>query len=1109
MNFRNFFLATLWPGASEHWPAALWRNSLRRGIPLQTSEASGSASPRDAVRLDVAVACSERAPSHCLSNCVQGPARVNFAMHPRTMLLIALPTVLSGCGLFGPDPTDGFWVPDGFEISIAAAAPLVERPMIIAPDDQGYLYVAESSGSNDDVRKQLEERPHSILRLEDVDGDGVYDRRTVFADRMMFPEGVLWHDGSVYVAAPPSIWKLTDTDGDGVADEREEWFDAKTLTNCANDLHGPYLGLDGWIYWTKGAFAEQTYERPGRDPFVTRAAHVFRRRASGGPVEPVLTGGMDNPVEVAFTPEGERLLTSTFLIHPQVGRRDGMVHAVYGGVYGKVHGVTDSHPMTGGYLSVMTEMGAAAPVGLARYETGTFGEDYRGRLFATAFNLRKVSSHKLVADGATFRTEDADFLVSDSRDFHPTDVMEDSDGSLLVVDTGGWYKLCCPTSQLSKPDVLGAIYRVRKKGAAPPADPLGAQLAWSDLGADGLVGLLGDRRPAVVRRAIAALASEGSVQALRGALAGKGSADLRRNAVWALTRIDTEEARTAVRAALRDDSPSVRQAALHSVALHRDAAAVDAATDLLADPSDAIKRVAAEALGRIGDPSAVPPLLDAAGSGGDEILTHSLVYALIEIGDPGRTRAGLSAESGRTRRAALIALDQMQPSALGVESVISRLDSPDELVSEASNWIASRHPEWGDRLAGHLRGRLRSSQAGEGRELADQLVRYSASPEVQKLLAATAARSGPVAARLTALRAIAAAPLDEAPEGWAAAIVSALKRADTREAALLAARQLPRPDSGLPELDSALLDLARDESARPDIRIRALDAAAGSLMELEPELFRLAASQVSPANEVSARAAAARVLSTIPLDREQLLALADLLPDVGPMELPQLVAAFGRSQDSEVGARFADALSRASGLANLRADIALAAAAGFAAEIGGRVDSLLEGSVAGLESQAAELESILGSLPQGDIVRGQAVFNRSDTACLACHSIGYGGGKIGPDLTRIGQIRERRDLLEAILYPSASFVRSYEPVVVVTAEESLNGLVLEETDTHLRLAMDADNQARIARSDVEEVRPGTVSIMPLGMADQITRQELADLLAFLEATQWGPRRGPS
>ena len=50
-----------------------------------------------------------------------------------------------------------------------------------------------------------------------------------------------------------SIWKLTDTDDDGVADRREEWFQGKTLTGCANDLHGPYAGPDGYIYWCKGA----------------------------------------------------------------------------------------------------------------------------------------------------------------------------------------------------------------------------------------------------------------------------------------------------------------------------------------------------------------------------------------------------------------------------------------------------------------------------------------------------------------------------------------------------------------------------------------------------------------------------------------------------------------------------------------------------------------------------------------------------------------------------------------------------------------------------------------------------------------------------------------
>ena len=192
-------------------------------------------------------------------------------------------------------------VPPGFEVERVAGPPQVNRPIVGDFDEEGRLYVADSSGSNDKVELQLKEKPHRIVRLEDKDGDGRFETSIVFADKMMFPEGAMWLDGSLYVAAPPSIWKLTDTDADGVADQREEWFEGKTLTTCANDLHGPYLGLDGRIYWTKGAFAQQTYERPGKPPLVTRAAHIFRRQPGEQAVEPVMTGGMDNPVDVAFT----------------------------------------------------------------------------------------------------------------------------------------------------------------------------------------------------------------------------------------------------------------------------------------------------------------------------------------------------------------------------------------------------------------------------------------------------------------------------------------------------------------------------------------------------------------------------------------------------------------------------------------------------------------------------------------------------------------------------------------------------------------------------------------------------------------------------------------
>src|SRR5207253_10307050 len=119
---------------------------------------------------------------------------------------------------------------------------------------------------------------------------------------------------------------------------------------------------------------------------------------------------------------------------------------------------------------VLTHLGPAAPCGLHRYESDVFGRHYKDNIFACLFNLQKVTRHVLIPDGATFKTRDEDFLVSDNKDFHPTDVIEDADGSLIVVDTGGWYKICCPTSQLSKPDVLGAIYRVRRSSGAgvPP-----------------------------------------------------------------------------------------------------------------------------------------------------------------------------------------------------------------------------------------------------------------------------------------------------------------------------------------------------------------------------------------------------------------------------------------------------------------------------------------------------------------------------------------------------------------------------------------------------------------------------------------------------------------
>ncbi len=1040
----------------------------------------------------------------------------------------------------GEHPLNGhkFTLPDGFEIELVATTPLVDRPITADFDELGRLYVADSSGSNDPVQKQLEERTHRIVRLQDSDGDGRFDKSVVFADKMMFPEGTLWYDGSLYVAAPPSIWKLTDTDGDGVADRREEWFAGKTLTGCANDLHGPYLGPDGWIYWCKGAFAEQTYEQPGKKPLVTKAAHIFRRRADAtGPIENVMTGGMDNPVDVVFTPGGERIFTTTFLQNPGGGLRDGLIHAVYGGVYGKVHNVTDFHPRTGDLLPPLVHMGAAAPCGLARYESNAFGTNYRDNLFACQFNMHKVSRHELRPVGATFQSIDSDFVVSDNIDFHPTDILEDADGSLIVVDTGGWYKLCCPTSQLSKPDILGAVYRVRRQNHSPPADPRGTKIRWTELSTGELSRLQDDPRPAVRQRAIHFLGRKGTeaVAVLKPLLRDlevsgsitdtqvadpseplrqrKASATARLNAIWTLTRVESPEARALVRDALFDPNVTVRQVALQSVSLWRDRDAMPQVLALLRICTPQNQRLAAEVLGRLEDKSAVSHLLTAPAlfaKTGDRVLEHGITHALIEIANSAATAPGLDSPQPAVQRVAMIALDQMPGGRVDPARVVTLLSSTDPTLKETALWLIGRHPEWGDPLAGYLRVELaRLSHTEEGREeLVKFLARFAGTTSVQELLASQLRTPGtvetPAAAQLISLSAMQRSGLKQLPDVWLVPLTQLLCSAngDLKTRAVAVVRSLPLPKTGTDELAVALRQVASDQQSPPDRRIEAIAALPTSSVPLESSLFTLLLSNLGEQASVSTRSAAVESLTRAALSAGQQAALADAIPDVGPLELNRLLGVFEAASDETVGRRLIAGLKQSPVLTSLRVDSVKLRMAKFPAAVQQAAEALYAAINVEAGRQKERLDEMSGSLSPGDIRRGQLVFQNSKAACSACHAIGYLGGTIGPDLSRIGKIRTERDLLEALLFPSVSFVRSYEPILIVTKSgKSFNGLIRRETPDEIILAIGAKEEARIPRDEIEEIRPSTVSIMPAGLDTQLTREQLADLVAFLKSRQ--------
>ncbi len=147
------------------------------------------------------------------------------------------------------DAAKSFQVADGLKVELVAAEPLTASPCAMAFDERGRLFVAENRGY-----PNTSEPPQGVVAmLEDTDADGRMDKRAVFADGLTFPNGVMPWKGGLIVTCAPDVFFLKDNDGDGRADEKRvllTGFDATKSTQLR--VNGPTLGPDGWIYFAAG-----------------------------------------------------------------------------------------------------------------------------------------------------------------------------------------------------------------------------------------------------------------------------------------------------------------------------------------------------------------------------------------------------------------------------------------------------------------------------------------------------------------------------------------------------------------------------------------------------------------------------------------------------------------------------------------------------------------------------------------------------------------------------------------------------------------------------------------------------------------------------------------
>ena len=927
-------------------------------------------------------------------------------------------------------------VPPEFTIELAAGQPLIRFPMFACFDDHGRLYVVESSGKDLYAGLKRLTRDCRVLCLEDADGDGRFEKATVFQDGVTFPMGLVWRAGRLYLADPPELVALTDTDGDGRADKREVILGGFGHTDNGS-LHGLTFGPDGLLYFTMGEPDGWKLSRGDGTFLEGNSGALFRCRPDGSRPE-VISRGFVNLVEIEFLPGGEFIGTDNWFQKPAGGWRDALVDCAPGGLYPYQPDRGTPLPRTGLTLPPAILLPAVAHSGLTRLRMTGFPSEWRGDLFVAQHNTRKVTRLELRREGSTFTATNTDFAVGEHPDFHPSDVLEAPDGSLLIVDTGGWYMDHCPTGRIRNSHAPGGIYRVH----------------WTKAR---------DVKPA--------------------------PEEARYAAVW---KLGGEELRTR----LTDADVTLVCVAARALAIREDKSAGNTLAALLDSTNAPVRRAAAEALAVCGNRSHAPRLVAALARADDDFEQHACIAALLALADEPFVRGLLSNASPRVRRTALHLLDQPPFDSLRFANLVAPLGDPDTSLSTAARRLLERHRHWAGDALPWLRQQLASASPDAVNEsiLGSLLVAFQADAAVRRMISELLATDAttPLPAR-TLLWSELPSLTELPPEpDWLRGFPVALANPALRAAALQVAAAYPRP-----EWEPALGKLADDPNVPAQQRLLAARVASRQTVVSEA-VFVLAVSSLDAKAGAADRLAAVDLLARATLSPAQLRRLLAVWQPGAAVAPDALLPTLGRAADNEtrpvLAEFFHSRLNAGWSPARATLDQALRL---FPDDSPVRA-SLLAAWKKNNAAMLQRLEEFKPLLTGGDAGRGREWF--ATATCAGCHSIGERGGTVGPDLTQIGAIRSGGDLLESILYPSSSFAQGYEPYLLTRRDgEEVSGTLVAQGPAGVSLRDLAGVIHRVRPEAIASLERQQLSVMPEGLEQLLTRDQFRDLLAYLQS----------
>lgn len=964
--------------------------------------------------------------------------------------LLALGAGNMSAPLSPQEALQSFQLEPGLELSLVAAEPLVSSPVAFTFDERGRLYVVENRGYPDFEGKVTTEG--RIALLEDTDGDGRYDKRTEFAAGLTYPNGICLWRGGVFVTCAPDIYYLKDTNGDGVADERRVVLTGFASTKTAQiRVSHPTLGPDGKIYVTSGLNTGKVLspEHPER-PAVEFTPSDSRFDPDTLAFE--TTGGRGQ-FGLAIDDFGRRFnctnrspLLSVMLEPWQLKRNPSLAFGAMVQEVSKIDYEAKVAPIsqttvTAAYIpSLMNAPHSGtftSACGIALFRGTGLGEGFEGNAFVCEPAQNLVQRQIVRPEGASFR----------STVPHPEHE--------FLASTDGWFRPVFAGQGPGGALYLADMYRREIDHPQYVPEEMRGSLDFAGGRDRGRIYRIAARRSASPAAPVVFSATSECLARLDSAEGWERDTAFRRllerrdpAAVAPLAAVAKEGRRPESRARalwLLRNFGQLEPAQILRAVGDADARVRENAVELAAGFVPSTPELRAAVLATARDPDARVRFVAArelSGVAGAEGIA-ALVAIAVRDGSDRWTRAAVLS-SLRTEFVSFF------------EDFRHRTDAPPEAYAAMMNDL------------GKLFGAAGSTEVC--RKMLLDLVVVETDAQVSSRLPAVLGLADGLRGRKKGrdddgtLRGLLAGA-EPAPVAARAAFARFL-----RVAAALALDER----RSLGERKAAI-------SLLGNVEFESLVEVLGKLLRSDnsPDLQLAAISAIERANTLPGAALlveAGRWATYTPKVREAVLGVLS-------SNRNYLAVLFSAIERKIVPASAVSSVRRSQLLRHKEEAIRAQAEKIFRELEGGDRMQVYQG-----------LKAVL-SLP-AKAERGREVFVKS---CSACHSYAGAGGRVGPELTAI-QNQPAEAILLHVIVPNYEIAAGYQTFSVETKDgRQLSGWLAGETDASVSLRTVGEGETTILRTEIQSMTAASVSLMPDGLEQAMTRPELADLIAYLKA----------